>query len=91
MRILFKVLLIYLVVSFVLLEVYFKIAERFGIMDKPNEWSSHKVVTLRGAGVVFECWYGFNVSSAACCGKALNGLTDASSVRNHSIFRNLCR
>ncbi len=45
--------LIYLVVSFVLLEVYFKIAERFGIMDKPNERSSHKVVTLRGAGVVF--------------------------------------
>ena len=47
------VFLIYLAVSFVLLEVYFKIAERFGIMDKPNERSSHKVVTLRGAGVVF--------------------------------------
>ena len=43
----------YLVVSFVLLEVYFKIAERFGIMDKPNERSSHKVVTLRGAGILF--------------------------------------
>ena len=67
------VFLIYLAVSFVLLEVYFKIAERFGIMDKPNERSSHKVVTLRGAGVVFAlmsiiafvvCWgfLGFGLS-----------------------------
>ena len=43
----------FLLVSFVLLEVYFKIAEQFGIMDTPNERSSHTMVTLRGAGVVF--------------------------------------
>jgi UDP-GlcNAc:undecaprenyl-phosphate GlcNAc-1-phosphate transferase len=44
---------VYLLASFVLLEIYFKIAGRFGITDKPNERSSHTVVTLRGAGVVF--------------------------------------
>jgi UDP-GlcNAc:undecaprenyl-phosphate/decaprenyl-phosphate GlcNAc-1-phosphate transferase len=45
--------LIYLAISFFLLEVYFKVAERFGIMDKPNERSSHQEMTLRGAGILF--------------------------------------
>ena len=47
------VFLIYLVVSFVLLEVYFKIADKFNIIDKPNRRSSHTQLTIRGAGVVF--------------------------------------
>lgn len=33
--------------------LYFRIADRFNIIDKPNERSSHKEVTLRGGGVVF--------------------------------------
>ncbi len=33
--------------------LYFKIADRFNIIDKPNERSSHTRITLRGGGVVF--------------------------------------
>jgi len=33
--------------------IYFKIANRFNIIDKPNERSSHSSVTLRGGGVIF--------------------------------------
>lgn len=33
--------------------IYFCIAERFNIIDKPNERSSHTVVTLRGGGIIF--------------------------------------
>ncbi len=32
---------------------YFKIADRFNIIDKPNERSSHTRVTLRGGGIIF--------------------------------------
>lgn len=38
----------------VLLELlYFRVADHFNIIDKPNERSSHKTVVLRGGGVVF--------------------------------------
>jgi UDP-N-acetylmuramyl pentapeptide phosphotransferase/UDP-N-acetylglucosamine-1-phosphate transferase len=33
--------------------LYFKVADRYDIIDKPNERSSHRSVTLRGGGVVF--------------------------------------
>jgi len=33
--------------------VYFRLADRFNIIDKPNERSSHTQVTIRGGGVVF--------------------------------------
>ena len=33
--------------------LYFRIAERFGIVDKPNLRSSHTSVTLRGGGIIF--------------------------------------
>ncbi len=32
---------------------YFKIADRFNIIDKPNERSSHSTIVLRGGGVIF--------------------------------------
>lgn len=32
---------------------YFKIADRFNIIDKPNERSSHTRVVLRGGGIIF--------------------------------------
>lgn len=38
---------------FVLEFLYFKIAYHFNIIDKPNERSSHKQVTLRGGGILF--------------------------------------
>jgi len=43
-----------IVVILVLAElVYFRIAERYGIVDKPNVRSSHLKVVLRGGGIVF--------------------------------------
>lgn len=33
--------------------VYFKIADKFNIIDKPNERSSHSSITRRGGGVIF--------------------------------------
>ena len=33
--------------------IYFKIADNFNIIDKPNERSSHSSVVLRGGGVIF--------------------------------------
>lgn len=33
--------------------IYFKVADRFNIIDKPNERSSHSSVVLRGGGVIF--------------------------------------
>lgn len=32
---------------------YFRIADRFNIIDKPNERSSHSSVVLRGGGIIF--------------------------------------
>lgn len=33
--------------------LYFRIADRFNIIDKPNERSSHSSIVLRGGGVIF--------------------------------------
>lgn len=43
----------FFVLLFVLQLLYFKIADKFNIIDKPNERSSHTVITLRGGGMVF--------------------------------------
>lgn len=44
----------FLFTALLLLEIgYFKLADRFNIIDKPNERSSHSRVTLRGGGVIF--------------------------------------
>lgn len=32
---------------------YFHIADKFNIIDKPNERSSHASIVLRGGGVIF--------------------------------------
>ena len=48
--------LTYLVIALLLLVaelVYFKIADHFNIVDKPNERSSHSTIVLRGGGVIF--------------------------------------
>ena len=45
------------VIIFVLLLVaelaYFKIADKFNIIDKPNQRSSHSTIVLRGGGIIF--------------------------------------
>ena len=41
------------VVLFVLELVYFRIADKFNIIDKPNERSSHSSIVLRGGGIIF--------------------------------------
>lgn len=33
--------------------VYFRIADKFNIIDKPNERSSHSTIVLRGGGIIF--------------------------------------
>ena len=33
--------------------IYFKIADKFNIIDKPNERSSHSTIVLRGGGIIF--------------------------------------
>lgn len=46
----------YLIISALLIVLellYFKIADRLNVVDKPNERSSHKTLTLRGGGVIF--------------------------------------
>lgn len=48
--------MIYLVVFVILLIMellYFKVADRYNIIDKPNERSSHTTITLRGGGIIF--------------------------------------
>ena len=33
--------------------LYFKIADKYNIIDKPNERSSHNEIIIRGAGIIF--------------------------------------
>lgn len=33
--------------------LYFRVADRFNIIDKPNLRSSHKAIVLRGGGIIF--------------------------------------
>lgn len=42
-----------LVLLFVLMFVYFRIAHKYGIIDKPNHRSAHTEITLRGGGIIF--------------------------------------
>ena len=44
---------LFLIVLFIIEILYFKIADYFHIIDKPNNRSSHTVVTIRGGGIVF--------------------------------------
>lgn len=48
--------MIYVVIAAILMAaelLYFKIADRFNIIDRPNMRSSHTSITLRGGGVLF--------------------------------------
>jgi len=39
----------------ILMLLYFKVADKFNIIDKPNQRSSHTEITLRGGGIIF--WF----------------------------------
>ena len=41
------------VLLFVLELAYFKIADKYNIIDKPNLRSSHTSIVLRGGGIIF--------------------------------------
>ncbi|OOV18367.1 glycosyltransferase family 4 protein [Flavobacterium sp. LM4] len=48
----------YIILGFllmILMLLYFKVADRFNIIDKPNQRSSHTEITLRGGGIIF--WF----------------------------------
>lgn len=40
-------------ILFILELLYFKLADHFNIIDKPNQRSSHQQITLRGGGIIF--------------------------------------
>lgn len=40
-------------ILFILELLYFRIADKFNIIDKPNHRSSHTQITLRGGGIIF--------------------------------------
>lgn len=46
----------YLIITVILIAAelaYFKVADHFNIIDKPNERSSHSTIVLRGGGIIF--------------------------------------
>lgn len=46
----------YIIIFIILLVaelIYFRAADHFNIIDKPNERSSHKMIVLRGGGIIF--------------------------------------
>ena len=49
--------MLYYTISFILLVVailvYFKLADTYNIIDKPNQRSSHSAITIRGGGIIF--------------------------------------
>lgn len=51
--------LIIILVFFILMLIYFKIADKYNIIDKPNHRSAHTEITLRGGGIIFPVAYLF--------------------------------
>ena len=48
--------LTYLIIAVLLVAaelVYFRIADKCNVIDKPNERSSHKNIVLRGGGIIY--------------------------------------
>jgi len=41
------------ILLFVVELAYFRLADHYNIIDKPNQRSSHTSITLRGGGIVF--------------------------------------
>ena len=48
--------IIYIIIAALLIAlelIYFRIADRFNIVDRPNERSSHNSFVIRGGGIIF--------------------------------------
>ncbi|WP_346984325.1 glycosyltransferase family 4 protein [Chryseobacterium sp. POE27] len=45
--------LLVFITLFILIHIYFKIADKYNIIDKPNHRSAHSQITLRGGGIIF--------------------------------------
>lgn len=43
------------IILMIIMLLYFKVADYFNIIDKPNQRSSHAEITLRGGGIIF--WF----------------------------------
>ena len=64
-----NIFITYVIIFVILLTLellYFRIADKCNIIDKPNERSSHSTIVLRGGGIIFmlglwiwACFYGF--------------------------------
>ena len=78
--------MLYLLIFVVLLMaelIYFRLADKCNIIDKPNQRSSHSKVVLRGGGVIFlvgtwvwSCLYGFQYPSCGTiCGDGIDVLS----------------
>lgn len=52
---------------------YFKIADRYNIIDKPNERSSHSTIVLRGGGIIFTLGAWIWLAVAAYSGEQVLG------------------
>jgi UDP-N-acetylmuramyl pentapeptide phosphotransferase/UDP-N-acetylglucosamine-1-phosphate transferase len=52
-----KEILVPLGLAYLIIMLYFKIAKKYNIIDKPNERSSHLEPTIRGAGIIFPIMY----------------------------------
>lgn len=42
-----------ILIMFIAMFIYFKIADKYNIIDKPNHRSAHTQITLRGGGIIF--------------------------------------
>ncbi len=45
--------IITLIILVAIIQIYFKFADHYNIIDKPNQRSSHTSITLRGGGIIF--------------------------------------
>ncbi|MFP3597583.1 MraY family glycosyltransferase [Chryseobacterium sp. SIMBA_029] len=45
--------IVIIVILFITMLMYFKIADKYNIIDKPNHRSAHTQITLRGGGIIF--------------------------------------
>ena len=82
------ILFSFFLVIFVFKLVYFKIADRYNIIDHPNHRSSHTKVTIRGGGVVFPV--GFLLASVYFGGEYLYFLLGFCQSHNCYFVQILC-
>lgn len=85
-----KIYLLIIVLLFTCELVYFQIADKYNIIDKPNKRSSHSYITLRGGGIIFligmwiyAIFYGFSYPYFLCGLTAIAGISFVDDI--HSI------